>query len=271
MKVGFFDSGLGGLTVLKEAIENENLNEEIYYLGDTKNTPYGTKDEEFVRRVIEDNMVYLMNIGCNPIVIACNTATSLSIKELRCKYKDTIFIGTEPAVKVAADAHKNKKILVLATSITVRQEKLLNLINELNIKDNVVLLAADELVKFAENINCSKMNKEIENYIEKLLDKYDMEEYSHIVLGCTHFPLFRENFRKVIDAKYPNNKIEIIDGAKGISKNLMNKINELKSISDVESNSDKIHIITTKSSNSFESRTKEILGDRRLEFEYKLQ
>ena len=82
MKIGFFDSGLGGLTVLKEAIENEKLNEEIYYLGDTKNTPYGTKDENYVKEIIEDNIDYLVSIGCNPIVIACNTATSLSIKYL---------------------------------------------------------------------------------------------------------------------------------------------------------------------------------------------
>ncbi len=271
MKVGFFDSGLGGLTVLKEAIENENLDEEIYYLGDTKNTPYGTKDESFVKKVIEENIVYLINIGCNPIVIACNTATSLSIKELRNKYVDTIFIGTEPAVKVAADAHKNKKILVLATSITVKQEKLLSLIDELDIKENVELLAADELVRFAENINCLNMDKEVEKYIKKLLEKYNMKEYSHIVLGCTHFPLFRENFKNVINEQYPNNQIEVIDGAKGISKNLMNKINKLKSDINMDSNNNKIHIVTTKRSDSFESRTKEILGDRRLEFEYKLQ
>ena len=95
MKIGFFDSGLGGLTVLKEVLKNDELNEEIYYLGDTKNTPYGTKEESFVKEVIEDNINYLINIGCNPIVIACNTATSLSVKELREKYKDIVFIGTE--------------------------------------------------------------------------------------------------------------------------------------------------------------------------------
>ena len=79
MKIGFFDSGLGGLTVLKEAIENENLREEIVYLGDTKNTPYGVKDKEYVKEIIEDNIKYLVEQGCNPIVIACNTATSLCI------------------------------------------------------------------------------------------------------------------------------------------------------------------------------------------------
>ena len=108
MKIGFFDSGLGGLTVLKEAIDNEALSEDIYYLADTKNTPYGTKDEEFVHSAIMNNIDYLVSIGCNPIVIACNTATSLCINDLRKKYENIIFIGTEPAVKVAADENRKK-------------------------------------------------------------------------------------------------------------------------------------------------------------------
>ena len=171
MKIGFFDSGLGGLTVLKEAIKNEKLKGEIYYLGDNKNTPYGIKNKDFVKMVVEDNIKTLVEYGCNPIVIACNTATSLCIKSLREKYKDIIFIGTEPAVKVAADAYTHKKILVLATSITVKQEKLLNLIDKLGISDCVELVAADKLVKFAEDVNCSNLKKEIYNYLFKMDNK----------------------------------------------------------------------------------------------------
>lgn len=270
MKIGFFDSGLGGLTVLKEVIKNEDLNAQIYYLGDTKNTPYGTKEESFVKEVIEDNVKYLMDEGCNPIVIACNTATSLSIKELREKYKDIVLIGTEPAVKVAADEHKNKRILVLATSITVKQEKLLNLVEHLNIKEEVDLKPADELVKFAENIDCKKMDGEIEAYIEDILKEYDLTKYSHIVLGCTHFPLFVDNFKNVLSKNYPDTQIDIIDGAKGISKNLMNHIKNLEK-NDEKVTEKQIKIITTKQSKAFEIRASEILNDTDLIFEYKLQ
>lgn len=259
MKIGFFDSGLGGITVLKEALNNENLSEEIYYLADTKNTPYGTKDEAFVYDAIMENIDYLVNIGCNPIVIACNTATSLCINDLRNKYKEITFIGTEPAVKAAADAKMNKKILVLATSITVKQKKLLNLIESLNIKDDVVLLPADELVKFAENVNCQNLVSQENEYIESILSSYNLEEFSHIVLGCTHFPLFKENFNTVIYKLCPNAEIQVIDGAKGISKNLIKSINEILSRKEYIPNEKKITIIITNTSESFIFRVKQIL------------
>lgn len=270
MKIGFFDSGLGGLTVLKEALGNEGLSEDIYYLADTKNTPYGTKDKELVKRIVEDNIDYLVKIGCNPIVIACNTATSLCIKDLRAKYSNVCLIGTEPAVKVAADSRKNKKILVLATTITVNQEKLHNLISTLNIEDEVELFPADELVKFAENINCNNMNKEINEYISTILDRYNLDEFSHIVLGCTHFPLFRENFKHVIKSRNENLKIEIIDGAKGISKNLIRNICKIKEIDSYIADRKNITIITTSQNNSFKERAKQIITNEKLNFECKL-
>lgn len=270
MKIGFFDSGLGGLTVLKEAINNEKLSEEIYYLADTKNTPYGTKDEKFVYNAIMDNIDYLVSIGCNPIVIACNTATSLCIKDLREKYKNIVFIGTEPAVKVAADAKMNKKILVLATSITVKQEKLLNLIDELNIKDEVILRPADELVKFAEDINFNCLVSQENEYIKSILSDYDLSEFSHIVLGCTHFPLFKQNFKDVIDELYPNLEIEVIDGAKGISINLIKNINKITNRNEYIPSDKKITIITTSHKESFNIRAKQILEMSDKEVDYKL-
>lgn len=270
MKIGFFDSGLGGLTVLKEAIDNEALSEDIYYLADTKNTPYGTKDEEFVHSAIMSNIEYLVSIGCNPIVIACNTATSLCISDLRKKYENIIFIGTEPAVKVAADEKLNKKILVLATSITVKQEKLLNLIDELNIKDEVVLRSADDLVRFAENTDFNNLTQQENEYIKSILIDYDLEKFSHIVLGCTHFPLFKENFKSVIKDICPKAQIQVIDGAKGISKNLIKSINKLSERNEYIPSNKKITIITTSLKDSFTIRSKQILEISDKEVEYKL-
>ena len=271
MKIGFFDSGLGGLTVLKVAIENENLREEIVYLGDTKNTPYGVKDKEYVKEIIEDNIKYLVEQGCNPIVIACNTATSLCIKNLRNEYPDVCLIGTEPAVKVAVDSNSNKKILVLATSITVREEKLHNLIANLNAEDKVELEPADKLVTFAENINCREMSEEIEEYIASILEKYNLEEFSHIVLGCTHFPLFRENFKRVINNIDKKLNIEIVDGAKGISNNLINHLYQMKKDKKYISSKYSVTIVTTSKSESFEKRAEQILDHENIEFKYKLQ
>ncbi len=264
MKIGFFDSGLGGLTVLKEALDTNSLCGEIYYLGDTKNTPYGTKPEEQVKKIVIENIKYLIELGCNPIVIACNTATCLAISTLREMYKEIVFIGTEPAVKVAADAHLNKKILVLATSITVKQEKLLNLVEKLDIKEKVFLKPADKLVKYAEDENCTNLNNDIDEYIKEIIKEYDMDEFSHIVLGCTHFPLFKENFKRVIDKHYPNANVKIVDGAKGISKILS---------SNITTNCDKIsiNIITTSSSEIFKKRSQEILKTSDINYICKLQ
>ena len=166
----------------------------------------------------------------------------------------------------------NKKILVLGTSITVKQDKLLNLIDKLD-KNNedFVLRAADKLVLFAENENCLNLNDEIDEYIDTMLQEYDLNEFSHIVLGCTHFPLFRENFNRVIANRYPGKKIDIIDGSVGITNYLIKNIENIKKEDVNNGKNDKIHVITTKKSNAFESRTREILGDRNILFEYKLQ
>lgn len=193
MKIGFFDSGLGGMTVLKEALK-QNINAEIIYLADNKNTPYGVKDKNQVKEYIYNNIMYLVDMGCDIVVVACNTATALCIKDLRKNFSNVCFVGTEPAVKIAADDNNKKRILVTATTITLKEEKLKNLITNLNITDKADLLPLDRLVTFAE----SGSNKEIvEEYLKETLKKYDFTEYSHIILGCTHFPLFKDVFEKI--------------------------------------------------------------------------
>jgi len=269
MKIGFFDSGLGGLTVLREVINEGKICEEIYYLADNKNTPYGIKEKEYVKNLVNDNIEYLINIGCNPIVIACNTATSVAINELRIRFPDVEIIGTEPAVKVAIDQNLNKKVFVLATTITVNEEKLHHLITELSADNLVELIPADKLVKFAEDIDCNDLTEEIEKYIYDIFSKYDLKEYSHIVLGCTHFPLFRENIKKVLKSIDENSSIEVIDGAKGITTNLIKKVDLVKK--DNESCDKKIHVIMTKESQNFETRVNEIMGKEEVHFDYKLQ
>ncbi len=270
MNIGFFDSGLGGVAVLKKALDM-GLSDNIYYLGDTKNTPYGTKEENFVKEVINDNIDYLVSLDCNPIVIACNTATSLCVNELREKYPQINFIGTEPAVKVAADAKNSKKILVLATTITAKQEKLHALIKELDIDSKVKILPADKLVLFAEDIDCKNKSKEVEEYITELLSNLDLHEFSHIVLGCTHFPLFRKEFANVIHTKDENLKIDIVDGAKGIAKNLINTINKLNNRDDYIKQNKSVTIITTSNKPEFIVRVNEILENEPIKTDIKLR
>lgn len=132
MKIGFFDSGVGGATIFKEAVNN--IDAEYYYFADNLNMPYGVKKKEEVVKFSFDVVDKLVKKGCKIIVIACNTATSVAIKKLREKYEDIVFIGTEPAVKPAIENSNGKRVLVTATTITINGEKLQTLIEKLRSK-----------------------------------------------------------------------------------------------------------------------------------------
>ena len=112
MKIGFYDSGLGGIKTLKDIIDM-GLNEEIYFLADEKNKPYGTKKVEEVKNIAIENVQKLVDLGCKIVVVACNTATSVAIEILREKFPQIEIIGTEPAVKLAVKEQSKKKILVI--------------------------------------------------------------------------------------------------------------------------------------------------------------
>lgn len=253
MKIGFFDSGLGGTTVLKEALLTVPAN--YCYLADTKHTPYGTKPKEEVLSYIFSDIEYLVREGCQIIVIACNTATSIAIDALRKKYPSVIIIGTEPAVKVALDHKPERKILVCATSITVRENKLYQLIDTLDATDRVDLVALDGLVPLIES---RQMNHElVEEYLRNSLLPYDTNEYEYVVLGCTHFPIVKEDFKKV----FPSHT-KLVEGSAGIVNNLKKKL-ELLLVEDKNSIMEEkttITLILTKESQCFVTRYKELLN-----------
>ena len=253
MKIGFFDSGLGGANVLKCALDL-GLSGDIYYFADTKNKPYGSKDKNLVKKLTISNIDYLYNKGCKVVVIACNTATALTIDYLRNKYNNITIIGTEPAVKIAFDEYCNKRILLLATTITINQEKLHLLMDKLKISSMVDLLPCDDLVKLIEDKNFNNMNNKINDYLSNILSEYDLSNYSHIVLGCTHFPLVKNNIQKIV-----GNNIKIVDGALGVSKVLLSKV--------TKSNKTFIHVITTSKSDDFENRFKEIIDNKIVDWE----
>lgn len=248
MKIGFFDSGVGGLTVLNEALKKINC--DYIYLADNLNAPYGIKEKEQVKKYIEICIEELVKRECSIIVIACNTATSIAIKDLRKKYPNIVFIGTEPAIKVAAD-EKHDKILICATTLTILGEKLEDLIIKLHIEDKVDLLPADKLVLFAENGNVKK--SVVEEYLKQILGNRNIKMYSHIVLGCTHFPLFRENFRNIF-----GENTKIIDGSVGITNNLIRQL-KLKEFIFNQKNSN-IELVISKNDQSFIDNVKRILN-----------
>ena len=148
MKIGVFDSGIGGLSVLHEA--RKVLPDEHYlYYADTAHVPYGTKPKEEIRGYIFEAVTFLRDQGCEAVVVACNTATSVAIDDLRAAFSLPI-IGMEPAVKPAVQANQHQRVLVFATEMTLREPKVHNLVSKVDNAGIVDYLSLQELVLFSE-------------------------------------------------------------------------------------------------------------------------
>jgi glutamate racemase len=221
MKIGIFDSGIGGVTVLHEATKLLP-NEDYIYYADTKNVPYGVKPKNIVKEYILEAVDFMMQQEVKIIVIACNTATSIAIEELRSIYSIPI-LGMEPAVKPAVEKSItiNKRVLVTGTPLTIKEEKLKNLITRLDNEAIVDLIALPKLVDFAENQQFE--GPEVVDYLTDALSSYKLEQYGTIVLGCTHFPYFKNIFEGIVPKG-----IDIIDGNNGTVKNLKRIIDTIR-------------------------------------------
>lgn len=219
MSIGVFDSGIGGLTVLKEAIRQMPQEDYLYY-ADTKHVPYGTKPKDEVRRYIFDAVDFFKRQRAEALLIACNTATSIAINDLRDMYEFPI-IGMEPAVKPALEQADKRRVLVLATPITVSEKKLHDLVERLDSEQTVDLHALPGLVDYAERFIFEK-----DIIIPYLLDEFsqhDLSEYSSVVLGCTHFIFYRNHFKMVLPQG-----VDIIDGNQGTVNRLRTMMNKRK-------------------------------------------
>ena len=213
--IGVFDSGLGGITVLAELLQllpNENF----IYFGDSINAPYGNKQYKDILKYTINICDFLSNASCKAVVVACNTATSLVIKELRNKYSFPI-IGMEPAIKPVY--RQKKDIVVMATPNTLQEKKFLDLVCQLEIDDKIIKLPALGLVNIVENQwqNKDKARTLIIDYFLRI----NMKNVGAIVLGCTHFVFFRDLIEEVVGCD-----IEIVDGNTGTAKQLKKILSE---------------------------------------------
>lgn len=214
-KIAFFDSGLGGLTVLHEALK-QMPNEQYIYFADSDNTPYGTQSTAAIKALVFDAVEFLIQHDIKALVLACNTATSVVIKDLRQKYSLPI-IGMEPAIKPALELLSNKKTLICATKKTLAENKLRLLIENLNATNKVERLSLQKLVSFAEKFEFE--GNPVRHYLNQSFSKINWTEFDSIVLGCTHFIYFKEIIRQLIPPH-----IHILDGNKGTIKHLQDMI-----------------------------------------------
>jgi len=219
-RIGIMDSGIGGLSVLREALKLLP-NEDYLYYADTANVPYGEKTKAEVQRLVCGAVDFIVRQGVKAVLVACNTATYAAIESIRAKYPIPI-IGMEPAVKPAVEksrSNANKRVLVTATPMTIREEKLHNLIARSDSEDIVDLLPLPGLVTFAERGDFDE--KTVLPYLEDRLSGLDLGDYEAVVLGCTHFIFFRDMFGKLFPPS-----VGIIDGNAGTVRNLKRILTE---------------------------------------------
>jgi glutamate racemase len=218
----FFDSGVGGLTVLKDAMRILP-NESYVYYSDGENNPYGIKSSDEIKLLVTDAVKFITDaVDLKALVLACNTATSVVVHELRQNYEFPI-IGMEPAVKPAAELCDKSRILVCATERTLREEKLERLISGLMIQDRITKLSLQGLVSYAES--GIFYDDSVMNYLNEKFKNFEWDKYTAVVLGCTHFIYFKEQISFLIP-----DEVKVLDGNWGTVQRLKQLIVENKEV-----------------------------------------
>lgn len=211
LPIGVFDSGIGGISVLAEIIK-ALPSEKFVYFADTLHSPYGTKPEDVVRTLSIKVAEFLAFIGIKSLVVACNTATSAAINEIR-KMCPFPVIGMEPALKPAVELGLAGKILVMATPLTLKSKKFNELVHHYKHRAEIVPVPCVGLVEVIErNHSCGR---EIEEYLSHLFSSVNTVDISAIVLGCTHYVLIKKEILHAV-----GDKITIIDGNSGTARHL---------------------------------------------------
>ncbi len=217
MPIGFMDSGLGGLSVLRAAVKVMPQEDFIYY-GDSANAPYGTKPQDEIKKLTFDAVDKLLQQGIKGLAVACNTATSAAVRALRIEYPDLPIVGIEPAIKPAVTHYRGGRILVMATPMTIQQPKYHKLLDKYSDKAQIVSVACPGLMEFVEQGNLD--GDELDTYFEEHLTPYLTEDTETIVLGCTHYPFLKHHIRRFLRDK----KIDLIDGSLGTATELKRRL-----------------------------------------------
>ncbi|MFY9328918.1 MAG: glutamate racemase [Georgfuchsia sp.] len=208
--IGVFDSGLGGLSVLA-AIARALPQSDLTYFADTAHVPYGTKSDDFIRSRVLAIGEHLATLGCNVIVVACNTATAAAVNALRERHPDIPIVGVEPGVKPAAAASKTRRIAVLATESTAKSERLARLIRD---HANSVHVHIEPCPGWATRVETLHLDDplfsaEIAAIILPLLER----GIDQLVLGCTHYSFLAPVLKPLLKSR-----AELVDVADAVAR-----------------------------------------------------
>lgn len=251
--IGIFDSGVGGLGIFletKKLLPKEN----ILYLADTKNCPYGEKSTEEIKIICKHNVDFLIKHGAKIVVVACNTASVSALEYLRLQFPNIPIIGVVPVVKTAAKITKNKKIGILATKRTVESSYLKNLVQEFCPKEKgfeIHYQAANELVEEVENgyfchqpktgvflagsqkrfsmalaTNFSRHGSPIIDKVLRNLDPLINAKVDVVALGCTHFPFLRNEIESIL-----GKKVKVLDSNSAVARQIVRVLVNNKQLS----------------------------------------
>lgn len=222
--IGLFDSGIGGTSIWKE-IHQLLPHENTIYLADSKNAPYGQRPKEEIIELSIKNTEFLLEQNAKIIVVACNTATTNAIKELRAKY-DVPFIGIEPAIKPAANNSKTQTIGILATKGTLNSE-LFNKTAEKFQDTKIIEQVGFNLVKLIEDgeMYSDEMTSLLKTYLTPMIEA----NIDYLVLGCSHYPYLIPQIKKIL----PEN-VKIIDSGEAVARQTQKVLEEKIGFNTVE-------------------------------------
>ena len=216
--IGVFDSGLGGLTCVRELIK-QMPHENVVFLADNKNVPYGSKTREEIRVFTYNNTNFLNRFDLKALIVACNTSESNARDIIEENVNVPVYGVIRPAVKAALKASQNKKIGLFATSMTVRSGKYETTLKELDEKAQIFAIECPELVPMIENGRFGKddqvMKETLKGYIEPLLE----EGIDTLILGCTHYDVLMD----ILNDMYP--QLKIVSSSRCVIDEVFNELN----------------------------------------------
>lgn len=213
--IAVFDSGLGGISVLRH-LRARMPQERYLYFGDSANAPYGAKSTEEAQALTLAAAERLLRRDVKALVVACNTATAAAIQPLRQAHPDLIIIGMEPALKPAAEHFPQGCVGVMATPLTLREEKFIRLLHRFDESCRIVPIPAPGLVELVEQgkANSPQSLALLESILSPYCGKLDA-----LVLGCTHYP-----FAKPTIAKILGNRTQLLDGGPGTARETQRRL-----------------------------------------------
>ena len=242
--IGIFDSGIGGLTVVKALMEHLS-GYDIIYLGDTARTPYGTKSAETVKKYALENTEFLLNKGAKIIIIACNTASSVATESVTENFDVPIFEVITPAVELSINTSHKPCIGIIGTRATVKSGIYEKKIKEMNPQARVYSKACPLLVPLVEE---GWINKpETKMIVKKYLHSLKVRQINTLILGCTHYPLLKDIIQKKI-----GKRVRIIDSSIAVASNVKAFLEKHQEVDDMLSKKGKYTFFVSDVTEQFE-------------------